>query len=141
MQFRRILVAVDGSQVSLRAVDAASTIAKGANAELVALHVVPKPPFEFTGDAATYYDEARRTAKKWLPDVERTAKMHNIVIKSEILVDASSVVDAILSYAEANNIDLIVTGTRGRTPSRRILVGSVASGLVEYANCAVLVVR
>lgn len=139
--FKHVLVAVDGSRVSLAAVDVAARVAKHESGELIALHVVPKPPFDFTGDAASYYEEARRTAKRWMPDVERTAKMHNVGIRSEILVDASSVLDAILAYAESNKIDLIVTGTRGRTPSRRMLVGSVASRLVEYANCPVLVVR
>ncbi len=139
--FKRVLVAVDGSQVSLRAVDIAARLAKNEGAELVALHVVPRPPFEFTGDAAAYYEEARRTAKRWLPSVERTAKTHNVGISSEIIVDASSVIEAILAYAESKNVDLIVTGTRGKTPSQRLLMGSVASGLVEYANCPVLIVR
>jgi nucleotide-binding universal stress UspA family protein len=62
-------------------------------------------------------------------------------LRSEILVDASSVLDAILGYAERYSVDLVVTGTRGRTPSARILMGSVAHGLVQYASCPVLVVR
>ena len=50
-------------------------------------------------------------------------------------------VDAIIGYADTSSVDLIVSGTRGRTPSAKLLLGSVASGLVEYAGCAVLVVR
>ncbi len=139
--FTRIIVAVDGSEVSLRAAEHATRIAKQDGAELVALHVVPVPPFEVKGDLADIYASARRDAKKWMKDVEDIATRSGIGVKTEVVVGAYSVVDAILGYAETVKADLIVTGTRGTTPSRRMLVGSVADGLVEYAACAVLVIR
>lgn len=139
--FSRIVVAVDGSEASLDAVDHASRLAKYEGAELTALHVVPKPPFDFSGDIAAYYDDAKRKAKKWLRDVESIAARHGIGLRIEVLVDASSIPEAILGYAESCRAELIVTGTRGTTPSRRMLMGSVAMGLVEYATCPVLVVR
>ncbi|MBI2184961.1 MAG: universal stress protein [Thaumarchaeota archaeon] len=145
--FKRILVAADGSPVSLRAVEHASRIAKHDGAELIVVHVVPKPSFDLfksadkAADAAAYYEKARREAKLWLRDVESTAATHGVRLRVEILVDASSALEALLGYAEQSNVDLIVTGTRGRTPSTRILMGSVASGLVQYARCAVLVIR
>jgi nucleotide-binding universal stress UspA family protein len=139
--FTNILVAVDGSQVSLRAAEEAAHIAKQDGAKLVALHVVPTPPFSLEGGLADNYNNARREAKSWMGEVQETAARQGIAIKTEILVGAHSIVEAILGYAETNSVDLIVSGTRGKTPSRRILVGSVASGLVDYANCAVLVIR
>jgi len=139
--FSRIVVAVDGSEVSLRAAEHAAHIAKQDGAELLALHVVPAPQFEVQGGLADNYANARRNAKKWMKDVEDVAARSGVVAKAEIVVGAYSVVDAILGYAETMKADLIVTGTRGTTPSRRILVGSVASGLVEYSGCAVLVIR
>jgi nucleotide-binding universal stress UspA family protein len=126
--FSKIIVAVDGSEVSLRAADHAARIAKQDGAGLIALH-------------ADSYANARKDAKKWMKDVEDIAMRNGIGVKTEVLVGAYSVVDAILGYAETTKADLIVTGTRGRTPSKRIVVGSVASGLVEYASCAVLVIR
>jgi nucleotide-binding universal stress UspA family protein len=139
--FSKIIVAVDGSEVSLRAADHAARIAKQDGAGLIALHVVPAPPFEVQGQVADSYANARKDAKKWMKDVEDIAMRNGIGVKTEVLVGAYSVVDAILGYAETTKADLIVTGTRGRTPSKRIVVGSVASGLVEYASCAVLVIR
>jgi nucleotide-binding universal stress UspA family protein len=139
--FSKIIVAVDGSEVSLRAADHAARIAKQDGAELLALHVVPVPPFEVQGVLADSYANARKNAKKWMKDVEDIATRNGIGVKTEILVGAYSVVDAIVGYAETTKADLIVTGTRGTTPSKRIVVGSVASGLVEYAGCAVLVIR
>ena len=139
--FSRIVVAVDGSEVSFRATEHAAHMAKQDGAELLALHVVPAPQFEVQGGLADNYANARRNAKKWLKEVEEIATRNGVVAKVEVVVGAYSVVDAILGYAETMKADLIVTGTRGTTPSRRILVGSVASGLVEYSGCAVLVIR
>jgi len=139
--FTRVVVAVDGSEVSLRAAEHAAHIARQDGAELLALHVVPAPQFEMQGVLADNYANARRNAKKWMKEVEEIAARNGIGVKTEIVVGAYSVVDAILGYAETMKADLIVTGTRGTTPSRRILVGSVASGLVEYSGCAVLVIR
>lgn len=136
-----MIVAVDGSEVSLRATEHAARIAKQDGAEFLALHVVPAPSFEVQGQIADSYSNARKNAKTWMKTVEDVAARHGIGVKTEIVVGAYSVVDAILGYAETVKADLIVTGTRGTTPSRRILVGSVASGLVAYATTAVLVIR
>lgn len=139
--FRKILVAVDGSPVAMRAVEHALRLARADDAELVAVHVVPSPPIEVPGELADYYDRARVATRRWMKDVEELGQRTGVPLRTDIVVGAYSVVDAVLGYAETISADLIVTGTRGRTPSRRILVGSVASGLVEYASCAVLVVR
>lgn len=139
--FKKILVAVDGSEVSLRAVDYAAHIAKLEAATLTALHVIPVPPFEILGNMAEYYDQAKKPARKWMKEVEEAASQHGITIKTEILVAAYSILDAVLGYAENQSIDLIVTGTRGRTQSAKLMMGSVASGLVQYAGCPVLVIR
>lgn len=132
---------MDGSEVSLRAAEHAVRIAKQDGAQLLALHVVPTPPFEVTGGLVDYYNNARRESKKWLREVEVIAEGLGLPAKSETIVGALSVVDAIIGYAETSSVDLIVTGTRGRTPSSRMHIGSVASGLVEFASCAVLVIR
>jgi nucleotide-binding universal stress UspA family protein len=139
--FKRILVAVDGSEVSFKAVDHASRIAKYEGASLTALYVVQTPQFEITGEIADYYEQAKRPAKKWMKDVENIAASHGMGIRTEILVGAYSIIDAILGYAENQSVDLIVTGHRGRTQSAKLRVGSVAGGLVEYAECDVLMIR
>lgn len=139
--FSKILVAVDGSEVSMRAAEHAARIAKQDGAAFLALNVVHTPGFEVAGGLAAYFENARRDAKKWMKQVEEIASSNGLVARTEIIVGAYSVVDAILGYAESSGVDLIVSGTRGQTPSRRMLVGSVADGLVEYASCAVLVIR
>jgi nucleotide-binding universal stress UspA family protein len=140
-RFTRIMVAVDGSAVSMRAVEQASRLARSDGAELLALHVVPSPQFEIPGELADYFDAARRNAERWFKEVDAAVALRGMTCRHEILVGAHSVVDAVLGYAENMGVDLIVTGTRGRSQTARLLMGSVASGLVEYASCTVLVVR
>lgn len=64
-----------------------------------------------------------------------------INLSSDVILSNKSVVAEIVDYAENNNIDLLVIGTRGRSGVRRLLLGSVASGVVTYAHCPVLVIK
>ena len=64
-----------------------------------------------------------------------------IQLKTEVIATDRSTAGAIVEYAEHKNIDLIVIGTRGRSGIKRMLLGSVASGVVTYAHCPVLVVK
>lgn len=64
-----------------------------------------------------------------------------VTVKSDVLIKYTSVVKEILDYAEKHKIDLIITGSRGMTGFKKMLLGSVASGVVTYAHCPVLVVK
>ena len=62
-------------------------------------------------------------------------------LKTEIVEGAKSVATTIMEYAELENIDLIVIGSRGRTSFKKLLLGSVSSNIIKNAHCAVLVIR
>jgi nucleotide-binding universal stress UspA family protein len=59
-------------------------------------------------------------------------------LKTEIISSVNAV-GGIIDYAEAQNVDLIVVGTRGKSGFRKLLLGSVASNVATYAHCPVLV--
>jgi nucleotide-binding universal stress UspA family protein len=88
-------------------------------------------------------EEKRKEAQQWLDKFEKlAAKENNVKLKSEIIEDPiSRVGSAIVDYAERENVDLIVIGSRGRTGFKKMLLGSVASDVVTYAHCPVLVVK
>jgi nucleotide-binding universal stress UspA family protein len=52
-----------------------------------------------------------------------------------------SEVGAIVDYAENENVDLIVIGSRGRSGFKKLLLGSTASGVVTYVTCPVMIVK
>src|SRR5688572_28815897 len=88
-------------------------------------------------------DKSKQEAKPWFEHVEARASAEGVSLKTEMLASPTSVVPAIVDYAEKNKVDLIVTGTKGRRRSglAKLLLGSVASGVVTYANCPVMVVK
>jgi len=51
------------------------------------------------------------------------------------------VVETIINHAAKEHVDLIIVGTRGLGGFKKMLIGSVSSGVISHANCPVLVVR
>ena len=62
-------------------------------------------------------------------------------LNTENFTDVKSVIRSIIDYANSKDVDLIVIGTRGRTGLKRLLMGSVANGVIQHAHCSVLLVR
>lgn len=144
----RILVPLDGSDWSFRAAKYAIKIAKMANAEIVCVHAVVSLPSTAYANVHAgvlipwYIEESKKEAQKWYDEVNIIAKKSGVVrLSADTILDVSSVADAIISYIERNNVDLIIMGTKGRTGLKKFLLGSVASGVLSHAKCPVLVVR
>lgn len=149
---QNILVAVDGSAASDKAAAHAIRLAKVENAELVFTHVIEDIKMGGAiGARARYgdiklvegYNRARKeSALQWMRSFEEQARSQKVKAKSEILYDTGkSVTGMIVEYAEKSNADLVVVGTRGLSRFRRLLIGSVASGVSKHAHCPVLLAR
>jgi nucleotide-binding universal stress UspA family protein len=80
-------------------------------------------------------------SKRWFDELNENARRNNIQFKTELIDSQMSVEGAIVEYAENNGIDLIILGTRGRSGIKKLLLGSVASGVISYATCPVIVVK
>lgn len=153
----KIMVAIDGSDTSMKAARYGISLAKKFNSDLVAVTVIDLtslPYAYFLTEPGTrshdkMLEEKKSEVRKWLDEVESlmlagstTPESHEIRIRSEIIEDPFSKVDAaIVQYAESENIDLIVVGSKGRSAFKRILIGSVASGVLSYARCPVMIAR
>lgn len=157
-KFSKILVAIDGSEPSMDAADYAILMARIYNSSLTALHVIPeKIMYEYQDkidsdvpfDASDNTDSLRRIVEMPRQEIEENSfrkikekcKENNVKVNTEVISNAKSIVAQVVDYAESNNADLIVVGTRGRTGFKKLLLGSVASGLVTYAHCPVMVVK
>lgn len=86
-------------------------------------------------------EEGRAEAQKWFTEIIKNAEQRKVRIKSDVIDSPMSVVAALVNYAEREKADLIVIGTRGRSGISKMLLGSVASGVVTYGPCPVLVVK
>lgn len=139
--FSKMLVAIDGSDESMDAADYATSISKEYNAELYALHVI-RADIDLFGspENSEFITRMRNDGEKYLDKVKLKANEKNVQIKTEI-VSTMDISGGIIDYAEDNDIDLIVIGSRGRSELKKLLLGSVASHVVTYAHCPVLVVK
>lgn len=86
-------------------------------------------------------EEARAEAQKWFTEIIRTAEQRRVPIKTDVIDSPMSVVAALVNYTDEKKADLIIIGTRGRSGIGKMLLGSVASGVVTYATCPVVVVK
>ncbi len=147
VRFKRVLVGVDGSESASRAVMVAVDLSKRLAADLVILHVIHIASAIYSGGGVGLVPidkiarEARLEAEKFVSAAASAAKEHGVEAKEETIQDMQSPVWEITHYAEKNGIELIVVGTRGLGGFSRLLLGSVAGGVVSYAHCSVLVVR
>ncbi len=142
---KRIVVPLDGSDYSFRAARYAIKVAKMANAEIFFMHAVVNPPYGDPRSSGTmisaYIKEATELAELWYLKAGNMASGQGVKFMAETILDVASAADSIVNYADSKKADLIVIGTKGRTGLKRLLLGSVASGVVTHANCPVLITR
>jgi nucleotide-binding universal stress UspA family protein len=143
-KFSKILVAADGSEASMDAADYAIEIARKYDSELIALYVILSDITIFGPNLPPHVIEIRQQAKQHLDKIKQKLSDQGcddkIHMRTEIISSATTV-GGIVNFAEKENIDLIAIGTRGRSGFKKLLLGSVASGVVTYAHCPVMVVK
>src|ERR687893_746579 len=146
---RRIVQTMKTADLALEMAKKESISAQKIDSELTALTVLDvSKPRRFLSSfiaAPTYglreLEEERNAAKHWMDAVRKKAEERKIPFRSDIIEGLVSAEATIVDYAESHQIDLIVVGTRGRTGFSKVLLGSVASRVVEYAHCSVVVVK
>ncbi len=140
---KNIMVPYDKSEPANRAFEYALDLAKKYNSSIsiiscVSLQVPTDPYF------GTAYIETtkllREDVKNSISKLEPRLKESNITFKTEVL-DVISITESLLSYAESHNVDLIVIGSRGLGGFKKLLLGSVASGVSQHSKCPVLIVK
>jgi universal stress protein A len=134
---KNILVATEFGEVSEAALTYGRALARSFGSDLHLLHVMDDLFLRAVmSDPTTLVTAARRRLGDRLTADDRQA------LRARAVIDTSGEpADAIVSYAQANGIGLIVMGTHGRTGAAHVLMGSVAERVVRTAPCPVLTVR
>jgi len=136
--FERILLAVDGSEHSAKAIPVAGDLARRYGGEVIVLHI-REHELGFAGDVDV---ETSKEAMDLVDDVVRMLKEEDTSVRGEIVrVPLGQTPRAILDTAKAEDVNLILMGTRGLSDWGRLLMGSVAHKVVHLAEVPVLVVR
>jgi nucleotide-binding universal stress UspA family protein len=134
----RILVALDGSHFSERALDQALSMAKICNSRLFAISVVDLYPEDMAlapGLEEKMSEEVRETLER----AKQVADKENINCETIVHMGGPAY-EFIVQEAKDRDIDLIVMGTRGKTAFQRVVIGSVAERVIGHAPCPVMVI-
>jgi nucleotide-binding universal stress UspA family protein len=157
---KKILVTTDGSEHSHRALQFLGCLPYSSLAELHIIHVTnPYPPFESAMQPRTWLFGNDIFLPPALSEEESERWKENSLAAGQHIIDealqaiqpckaqirtsllSGDAATEILDYAKRNNIDMIVTGSRGLNPIQGWLLGSVSRKLIHYASCSVLVVK
>ena len=143
MSFEQILVPYDASSYANRAFDDALKIAEKFGSKITVLTVLGTK-VENTGislkRAIEIQEEHEDAATKILKDLEVLAKEKGVEFSFKVNYEPYPY-KGIVNFSNSNSMDLIVIGTHGRSGIKKALLGSVASGVVEHANCPVLIIK
>ena len=138
-RYRKILVAVDGSESSRNALRQAIKLANSEECWITVVSVIPS----YTGDlSATFIGDMRKAmaepCEKALSEAENIAKSERALIKT--VCEEGEIYERIVDLADAENCDLIVMGRKGLSQIERAFMGSVAARVIGHSQRDVLVV-
>lgn len=145
VKIRKILVGIDGSAYSLKALDFAFELAKKYDAMLIALTVFHIPEIYKTFQNKENYntisieDEILKS-KNLLKAIKDSGDTNMVNTSIEFMNSKSTPDIALLEYSQRNDIDHIVLGYRGRT-IENLLIGNIATSVVSKSKCSVTVVK
>jgi nucleotide-binding universal stress UspA family protein len=138
VETRTILCPIDFSTLGNAALETATALARDRDAKLLIVHVQEPAPAYMNGEF--YYgieepdrQELKKMLKKVLPTDPAVGYKHRLV--------TGNPAEAIVDLAAAENAEMIVLATHGRTGLPRLIMGSVAEEVVRRAKCPVLTVK
>ena len=152
--FQKILVPLDGSEHSLKALAEAVQIAKKFSGKITLVHVysvqpviMPEPssvsslniPILTGAEVSVMIEAAQKLGNRILEDGAQRIKAAKVQVK-KMLVEGHTV-EEIVKVANEGSYDLIVIGARGISHVREMLLGSVTDGVIHHVRCPVLVVK
>ncbi len=141
--FKKIVVAYDGSDHAKNALKVAIELAKTFNSKLYVVEVVDTAAMLGMGLAPIPAEVINQIYAKARNDVEEAKKLANSSGMSDVEAQVleGDPATAILEFATKNGADLLVTGSRGLSTFKRVLLGSVSTKLVQESRIPVLVVK
>jgi len=137
--FKKILVPLDGSTYSEKALKRAFYLVEAFDSKLLLLYVVEKSiPINLL-DRKEYLEILRKFGNKTLQKANVVASQKNI--SSKLLLKEGNIVNEIEKVAKKEKCDLIIVGSKGLGSVTRLLLGSISNKISQSSSCSVLIVK
>jgi nucleotide-binding universal stress UspA family protein len=140
--FSKILVPVDGSDISYRALDSALFLSERLGSKITAIHVIEKVPTVYI-QSQKLLDEILETHKnesqKILDECSSIATKKGIAINTTLL--EGNPASTILEFSQTEKCEVIIIGSRGMGHFKELILGSVSSKVIHHSLCPVLLIK
>lgn len=136
--FGTILLAVDGSEQSDKAVELAARLAAGTRDEVVVTHVVELLPTKVGATELELREDAQELVERYAKELAAAGVTATTDLGRAL---SGHVARRLVDAAAEHRAELIVMGSRGRTELGSFLLGSVAHKVLHFSRCPVLIAR
>ena len=140
--FSKILIAVDGSEVSYRALHAALFLSEKLGSKITAIHVMENVPPVYIESQKVLDEllEARKNeSQKILDECSLIATKKGITLTTNLL--EGNPASTILEFSQSEKYDVIIIGSRGMGKFKELILGSVSNKVIHHSTCPILLIR
>jgi len=141
--YKKILVALDGSELAEEALDHAEKLAETFDAEIILLQVIPFMPIYGAPELVTPFivdEKQKKTAEQYLTNLAEELKKRGLKVTAKVK-PGMQVAAELVDLAKERGVDLIVMCTHGRSGITRWVLGSVAHKVLTRAETPILLVH
>jgi nucleotide-binding universal stress UspA family protein len=144
-RYKKIVVPIDGSGWSERAIPHAMDIARNNNSEVVLLHVFKPPAHEYVGEIALAGQDEQLMAlrdemKQHLTAIRNNIRAEKVAVRVQF-IEGTGVASIICDYINDEGADLVVMSSHGNTGITRWLFGSIAQKVMHEVHVPVMIIR
>lgn len=138
-RYSKVLVCLDGSNTSYKALSHACDLARNYDSVLYLIYVVDKSiGFDFF-DRGEYLKLLRAHGKKVLENARKIVIQNNL--KAKPILKEGNISKEILNFTKKAQINIIIVGSKGLGATLRFLLGSVSTKIANHASCPVLIIK
>lgn len=137
--FKKILVPLDGSKYSKKALQRACEMVHAFDSQIILLYVVEKSIPVNLLDRKEYLQLLRKYGKKILSDADEILSKNGI--SGKFLIKEGNIVNEIDKVIKEEKCNLVVVGNKGLGTVARFLLGSVSNKLSQSSSCSIMIVK